>query len=392
MLKRTGGRPRSWGALTTTLLSIVVALILGAVVLAAAGFNPLLVYRMIVTGVFSKPKFIAWTLLKAQPILLTGLAVAFAFRTGLFNIGAEGQFIIGMTAAAIAGYLFRLPPVIHPIVCMMVGMTAAAIYGGFVGVLKARFGVHEVISSIMLNWIALYLHNEVVIMKTFSQEINKSYPIRPTASLLILEEWKKSDAGREWLAGIPWLKDVMGTPINWGLPLALAAVFAVWFILTKTRLGFELRAVGAGRGTAEHSGIPIGRCVTFAMAISGALAGAAGSMQVLGITAPARLTNLAAMEGYGFDGIAVALMGNTSPIGCLFSALFFAVLKYGGSKVNMEPAYAPPEVVQIMIGVIMLCVAAPRVFTMLRARIIRLREARGLREARDHRAEEGNHE
>ena len=370
-MKREGKKD---SVVVSTLLSIVLAFVLGGLVLWAAGHNPLVVYRVMAAGVFTNPKYIAWTLLKAQPIVITGLSVAFAYRTGLFNIGAEGQYIVGLTVAAMAGYFIKLPPVIHPIVVILIASGAAALYGALVGLLKARFGINEVITGIMLNWVAFYGHNVIVASSFFGEKINISYSTQPTANIVVLEAWKKTEEGRAYLAGHPFWKDVLSTPINWGLLVAVLLVVAVWFVLNRTRLGYELRAVGSGPDAARHSGISISARTMTAMAIAGGIAGCAGAVQLLGITIPHRLSNLGAMEGYGFDGLAVALMGNSTALGSLLSGLFFAVLKYGGSKVNAEPANAPPEVVSIMIGVIMLCVSAPRIFTMVRQRLVRTRE------------------
>ncbi len=349
-----------------TLLSIVLAFALGGVVLWVSGYDPFAVYRMMFEGVFSKPKYLAWTLLKAQPIIITGLSVTFAYRTGLFNIGAEGQYIVGLTVAALVGHFTKLPPVIHPLAVILIASAAAALVGALAGWLKARFGINEVISGIMLNWIAFYAHNVIVAAPFFSEKINISYSTQPTANIVLLEGWKKTEEGKAWLANNPFWRDVLSTPINWGLLIALALVIVVWFVLARTKLGYELRAVGSGRDAAKHSGINIGNRTMTAMAIAGAIAGCAGAVQLLGITIPHRLSNLGAMEGYGFDGLAVALMGNSTALGTLLSGLFFAVLKYGGSKVNADPVKAPPEVVSIMIGVIMLCVSAPRIFSMIR--------------------------
>ena len=358
----------------STLLSILLAFVLGGLVLWIAGHDPLTVYRVMVEGVFSKPKYIAWTLLKAQPIVITGLSVAFAYRTGLFNIGAEGQYIVGLTVAAMAGYFIQLPPVLHPIVVILIASGAAALFGMLAGLLKARFGINEVITGIMLNWVAFYAHNVIVASSFFGEKINISYSTQSTANIVILEAWKKTDAGKEYLANHPFWKDVLSTPINWGLIIALLLVVLVWFVLNRTRLGYELRAVGSGPDAAKHSGISIPARTMTAMAIAGAIAGCAGAVQLLGITTPHRLSNLGAMEGYGFDGLAVALMGNSTALGSLLSGIFFAILKYGGSKVNAAPANAPPEVVSIMIGVIMLCVSAPRIFVLVRQRLTRSRE------------------
>ncbi|MEG0767357.1 MAG: ABC transporter permease, partial [Clostridia bacterium] len=218
-----GSKRAKRGATTffITLGSVLTAFVLSCLVLLVAGYNPLQAFSQMIVGVFSRPKYIAWTLLKAQPIILTGLSVAFAFKTGLFNIGAEGQFIAGMTAASLLGYLIHMPAVfpewlsliVHPTIVLALSMLVAGLYGGLVGLFKARFGMHEVISGIMLNWIAFYLHNAVVAAPFFSEQINKSYPVQPTASMVLFESWKKTAEGNAFFEGLPWLDEIFSTPI-----------------------------------------------------------------------------------------------------------------------------------------------------------------------------------
>lgn len=145
-----------------TLVSIILGLLVGALVLFLAGYNPIEAYGKLIEGVFKSPRNIGWALVNSTPIILTGLGVCFAFQTGLFNMGAEGQFIIGTTVGFLLGYLLNLPPLIHVILTIIIAILAGLIYGGLTGFIKAKFGIHEVISTIMLNWVAFYLQNFVV--------------------------------------------------------------------------------------------------------------------------------------------------------------------------------------------------------------------------------------
>jgi simple sugar transport system permease protein len=341
-----------------TLISIFLGLSVGAIILALAGFNPFVAYWIILQGIFRRPSYISYTIIKATPLILTGLSVAFAFRTGLFNIGAEGQFIIGATVAALAGYFIHLPTLLHIPVVLLLAVLAAGIWGGLAGYLKAKFGVHEVISTIMMNWIALYFQNFIVLTNGFNKPNSEaSYSIQHTASITILGQWKRSETGIEWLANHLFWKDLLRTPVNWGIVFAIVLAVMVWYILNKTSLGYRLRAVGFNKYAAEYGGINVNKNIIISMTIAGVLAGLAGASQVMGVSK--NITLLAAMEGYGFDGIAVALIGNNTAIGSVFAGLLFGALKYGGHKI--QPAMeAPSEIINIVIGTIVFFIAMPK--------------------------------
>lgn len=325
-----------------TLTSIILGLLVGAVILSISGFNPIEGYSAMIEGIFGKPKYIAWTIIKATPLILTGLSVAFAFRTGLFNIGAEGQFVMGALVATLVGYFVHLPAIIHIPLTLAAGCAAGALWAGISGILKSKFGVNEVISTIMLNWIALYFQNYVIMMESFRKPNSEaSYDIQSTAEI-----------------NITWLKSIVGpaTSTNWGILIALIVTIIISYILYKTVLGFELRAVGFNRHGAEYAGINVNKSVVTSMAIAGLLAGMAGAMHVMGVAH--KVTILAAQEGYGFDGMAVALIGNNTPIGAVLAGLLFGGLKYGGGK--MQVIGAPTEVINIVIGSIIYFIAASR--------------------------------
>ncbi len=361
--------------LARTLFSIFTGLLVGARVLHVSGYSPVKAYRVIIDGIFSKPSYMSYTVIYATPLIMTGLSVAFAFKTGLFNIGAEGQFIIGALGAALAGAFIDLPPVIHSFVAAFAGIAAAAIWGGAAGYLKARFGVNEVIATIMLNWIALYLNNFIVTLPGIKRPAATATAfVLDSARIDFLPVWKISEAGKLWRAAHPVWSDILRTPFNAGILVALLLAFLCWWLLNRTTLGYELRAVGHNVDCAEHVGIDIKRRMICSMAIAGGLAGAAGALHVLGWTRQA--AELAAMEGLGFDGIAVALIGNASPIGCVPAGLLFGALKYGGSKLQFA-LRAPIEVVNIVIGSIVFFVAMPRMVQIAARRLQRRRLERG---------------
>ncbi|QEK11853.1 ABC transporter permease [Crassaminicella thermophila] len=326
-----------------TILAIVMGLIVGAIVIKISGFSVFEAYGAMIKGVFSKPKYIARTIIRSTPLILTGLSVAFAFRTGLFNIGAEGQFIIGALVAAMLGYFLHLPAIIHIPLVFIVAVLAAALWGGIAGYLKAKFGVNEVISTIMLNWIALYTSNYVITRESVKMPgTESSYDIHETAQITIT-----------------WLKSIVGpAKINWGTLIAIIIAIIISYILFKTTLGYELRAVGHNKDAAEYGGINVKRSMILSMAIAGGLAGAAGALHVMGVSY--HVSVLSAMEGYGFNGIAVSLIGNNSPLGVVLSAFLFGGITFGGAR--MQVLGIPTEVINIVIGSIVFFIATYRIF------------------------------
>ena len=346
-----------------TILAIVLGILIGSIILLLSGTNPVEAYKVIFLGAFGKPKYISWTIVKAVPLILTGLSVAFAFNTGLFNIGAEGQYIVGSIGALVVGLLLDLPPVIHGLVALLVGALCGYIWGALVGLLKAKFQVNEVISSIMMNWIAFYLSNYLLSFPLLrSIESDNSYPIKESASIKIAGAWKMSESGRAYLAQHKFLKDILNPPLNFGIIIAILAAIVVWYILKKTTLGYELRAVGFNEKAAEYGGIDINRSIVKSMGIAGILAGLAGAITVLGVSGDIGI--MAAQEGYGFDGMAVALIAGNNPLGTIPAALLYAGLTYGGGKLTTIGTYS--EVVNIIIGIMILFIAMPKLLDMIK--------------------------
>lgn len=349
--------------LTVTIISILMGLVVGAIILSIAGFSPMKAYGIMLDGVFGSGKYISWTIIRSTPIIITGISVAFAFKTGLFNIGAEGQFIVGSLFAALVGYFFKLPPVLHVIVALIAGALAAGLWAGIAGILKSKFGVNEVISSIMLNWIALYLNNYLISLPGFRRpNSDASYKILESAELNILKKWKLSEAGRAVLKNNKLLKDFLNPPVNYGFIIAILLAFLVWYILKNTTIGYQLKAVGYNKDAAEYGGINIRKNIVVSMIIAGAISGIAGATQVLGVSRQVAI--LAAMEGYGFDGMAVSLIAGNNPLATIPAGLLFGGLKYGGSKLN-STIQAPSEIISITIGVIVFFVAMPKLLEII---------------------------
>ena len=328
-----------------TLISIVIGFVVGAILLSIAKINPLDAYKQLFNGVFGKPKFMVWCLIYAAPLIFTGLSVAFSFKTGVFNIGAEGQFVVGSLTACVLGILVKAPAIIHVPLCFIGAALAGGIWGAIVGVLKIKKGVNEVLSYIMFNWIAFYLSNFVVnlsiIHKDGGGEATKD--IAATARIL---------APKSIIAATG------ASAANYGFILAIIFAVIVWFIINRTTLGFKLRAVGFSNTAAQYAGIDIGKSFLTAMAFSGALAGIGGAVQLMGMSG--RISQFSGQEGYGFQGITVALIASSNPIACIFAGIFYGAMKYGGGKLSL--VNAPAEVVDIIMGIIILFIAISSLF------------------------------
>lgn len=352
--------------LTLTLVSVVLGLIVGAIVLAIAGYNPAEAYWSLLQGIFGRPRYVARVIIQATPIIITGFSVAFAFRTGLFNIGAEGQFILGALTAALAGYHLALPPVIHVIVVFALAMIVGAIWGGIAGFLKAKFGIHEVIVTIMLNWIALYVNNFFTSIPSLQRpESESTHKILMTARIDFFARLKANPSEwREFYDAHPFWADIFRAPVNLGIVIAIVIGIIMWFVLYRSTLGYELRAVGHSRDAAEFGGINVPASMLKSMAIAGMLAGLAGAIQVTGVTED--VSRLAVMEGNGFDGIAVALIGGSTSVGCILAGLLFGGLQYGGTSIQRDLG-APTEVISIVIGTIIFFVAMPKFIRLITA-------------------------
>ena len=345
--------------LASAIAAILIGFAVASIVLAFAGYSPIDSFAALLQGTFGKPKYIVNVLIKATPILLTGVAVSFAFQTGLFNIGAEGQYILGTILSTIVGYLFDFPPIIQIPFVLATGILGGVLLGAFIGFLKAKFGIHEVITSIMTNWIMLYLCNFVVQTDMFHKpNSGTTYSINPSGYTMLLPNWKKSEEGLAFLEGVPWLKDIMlRTDINFGIVIAIVVAILAGILLARTKLGYELRAVGHNRDAARFAGIDVNRGLITCMAISGGICGLAGALNITGIS-PHAIATLAAMEGYGFNGLSVAFIAGCSTVGCIPSSILFATLIYGGMTIQQEVG-APSNIINIMIGTIVFFTALP---------------------------------
>ena len=278
------------------------------------------------------------TLVSAAPLILTGLSVALAFRAGLFNIGAQGQFIFGAIGASVIGFKTTMPMGIHVIAAIVTAMVFAGLWGGLVGLLKAKTGAHEVIVTIMLNYVASYFLLWLLSTTPFLRK-GRQDPIAPPV---------QESARLPHLAG-PNLR------VNLGIIIALAAAAGVWWLLNRSTWGFRFRAVGANADAARTAGISVPLVTTLVMAIAGALAGLGGAVQILG--SEYALT-AGAGGSFGFDAITVALLGRANPVGTVFAALLFGGLRAGGLTMQANTD-TPIDLILVIQALVVLFIAAP---------------------------------
>ena len=324
-------------ALLFPLIAIVLSFAIGAVIVLLTGNNPVAAYVALFNGALGDPTAIGRTLLNATPLIFTGLAVAVAFRAGLFNIGGEGQLFIGAVTAAWLGVsLGFLGPVAIPIVlaaCLITGF----LWGAVPGVLKAYFGAHEVITTIMLNFVAINLAYYLA-----QNPLRQKGPIPGTESI-------------DLAARIPAISFALGRA-NYGFFVALLAAVAVYLLLWRTRRGFEIRAVGLSPGAANYAGMRLGINTILALAIGGSLAGLGGGVEVLGVYGN---MDVPFVTNLGFNGIGVALLGRNHPVGVVLGALLFGGL-YAGAQEMQFATEVPLQLATVLLAIILLLVTATK--------------------------------
>ena len=325
---------RKASPLLVSLSAVFLGIVAGAVLIALIGKNPIAGFDRIIFGALSNVRRIGNTLGMSTQLILIGLSVAFAFKTGLFNIGASGQMLMGgITGSILAYYLpLSMPRPLYLIVIILAAGLVGALWGFISGFLKAKFNVHEVVSTIMLNWTAYWLVYDWI----------QRFIVDPT----IVVKSKPIEEAHTLRAS--WLTDLTGfSTLNYGFFIAIIACVIIWFILDKTTVGFRLKAVGSNRFCAEYAGIRVTRSIMISMAIAGALASLAGLTYYCGYS---NIMEMGKMPNEGFDGIAVALLGNCSPVGIFFSAIFFGILKMG--RGSLAATGIPTEIADTIIATI----------------------------------------
>jgi simple sugar transport system permease protein len=328
------------------LIAILLGFLLGSVIIVLTGRSVLSMFTALIKGISGidivngqpfNPRYIGEFVIQSMPIILTGLSFAFASRTGLFSIGAEGQLMVGSMAASAAALYIQAPAFIHVPIVLLAAVLAGALWGAIPGILKAKFNVHEVTVTIMLNYVGLYLNN-FMILNVFGSTDRVKTPFFPQSALL----------------ESPFLESITrGSRLNWGFIPVILAVMLFSFIINKTTFGYSLRAVGYNKEAARYAGMKVNRNIVLSLMIAGAFAGLAGAIITTGTFNFGRVISSA--EGYGFDGIAVALVGGNEALGILFAGMLFGALK--SAQPLMQVQGIPREIAGIIQASIVLFVA-----------------------------------
>jgi len=345
------------------LAAVFLALVIGALIMMATSVAPGTILKSFVAmadGSLGSMNAISETLTASIPLVMAGLGIGLAFRAGLFNIGAEGQMVVGGLATAIVAFSFTgMPMILHLPLALLIGLSVGAVYAAIAGVLRATTGAHEVISTIMLNLISFRLL-DYLLRQPYIQKEGRSDPI----SKAVLDS-----------AELPRLLSFIdpNLRLHLGLFIMLAAVAIVWWLLFRSKLGFAFRISGENPGAARYAGIRAGMTVVLAMAIAGALAGLAGATQVSGVLGRATPGFTA---GIGFDAIAVALLGRSHPVGILLAGLLFGALEAGGRQMQVD-AGVSIDMISIIQALIIIFVAAPLLIKRIFPPLFRARDAAG---------------
>ena len=324
-------------------LAILTAVFIGGLIIKAVGGDPFVAYKALLQGAFGSKKALSETAIWSTPYIFAGLAVALAFRGGLFNIGAEGQLALGAVFSALIGYAlpewfgFDLPKFIHLPLAILAGALAGGLWAAIVGALKAYTGGHEVINTIMMNYIALNMTSFLVggVMKDRN-------PLNVISRTPLIAESARISPIFE------------GLRIHWGFVLALGMAFAIWWLLNKTTLGFEIRTVGLSPDAAKYAGINVKRIIIITMLFSGILAGLAGSVEVTGLN---YRHELGFSSGYGYDAIAIALLGKSHPLGVVLASFLFSAMRSGATRMQFM-TQLPVDLISMIQALILLFVAA----------------------------------
>ena len=319
------------------IMSIILAIFATSLIMLATGYDPSIAFRTLIFGAISHADLIFWY---GTPLIFTGLSVALAFKTGLFNIGAEGQLYMGSMAATIVGFMILLPPVVHPFLALLIGFLVGGLWAIVPGLLKAYRGAHEVVTTMMMTFVATLLTQWLAAGPL--QEPGQVQPQAQTPLIFPTAEIAK----------------IFGSSfLNWGFILGILTVIGVWVLLRNTVLGYEMRAVGINESAAQAAGINPKKMIAISLFISGCLAGLAGAVEILGYYHRFRDGWSA---GLGFDGITVAVLGANNPLGVLLGGIFFGFLRAGAIPMQTLGG-VPAEMVDVIQGLVVLFVAAPKI-------------------------------
>ncbi len=341
-------------ALLVPIMALIVAFALGAVVMTLFGDDPVAAYQGLYDGAFGSAKAWARTLLKTTPLILTGLAVAVAFKAGLFNIGAAGQFIIGTVCSVAVGIHFEgTPLLIHLPAALLAGIAGGMIWGAIPGLLKVYTGAHEVITTIMMNYIASLFAGWTVYAG--GRQGQSPGPLWDPTARAISETPDVLTSAQLPLMGNPRLD------LHLGIIIAPLAALLIWWLIYRTTFGFEVRTVGRNADAARYAGMYPRRTTVMAMALAGGLAGLAGAIETLG------LNHKFAPEfggSVGFEGITVALLAQTHPLGVVFAAFLLGSLEAGASRMQFESGVSA-DIIDVIQALVLIFVAAPLIIRSL---------------------------
>jgi len=338
----------SFRAAIIPLIAVLLAAVIGAIILAASDASPAEAYQALLKGAFGNSRATARTLEKATPLIFSGLAVAFAFKAGLFNIGAQGQLLFGALTSAVIGFSIQgLPAVVHIPLALVGGGIAGALYGAIPGLLKAYTGAHEVIVTIMLNYVAIQMTDYLT-----------DVPFKDPPPNIITRTPLIADSAR-----IPSIEALDFLPLGFVLAVIIAAL--VWWLLEKTTLGYEIKTVGRNPNAAHYAGIRVARMLVLTMALSGLIAGIGGAVETQGVIGR---DQPGFNVGLGFDGITIALLGKTHPFGVIPAALLVGAMRAGSSQMQFDAGVAT-EIIDVILAVILFFVTADIIIR----KVIRLR-------------------
>lgn len=347
-----GGVNDALVSVLASLLCILIGLAVGFIVLLAINHEHAWAdgfVRILKGGFYDAPYGIGKELANAAPLIMTGLSVAFAFKTGLFNIGAAGQYTLGAYGALYCAIMLKMPWY----VCLLAATLLGGIWGAIPGFFKAYFNINEVITSIMFNWIGLYLVNEIVYQ-------NGSGPMYDSRNTRTLNLAKNKEFAQSIIPDFGLNKFFQTNSTTIAIFLAIAVAVIVWVVLNKTTFGYELKAVGLNKNAARYAGINEKKNVILSMAIAGALAGFGAGLYYLSNVSQWSPLNSTSLPAMGFNGIPVALLASSNPIGTVFSALFISHISVGGSFLSTK--YFPSEISDLISGIIIYLCAFSMLF------------------------------
>lgn len=339
-------------------IAVLVSFILGAIVMLIGGYNPIRAYQALFSTVLGSSYDIGEAIRAMIPLILSGFAVAVANKAGLLNIGVDGQIAIGSVSSLMVGVLVDLPPVLHGLVAIVAGVLAGGLWGAFIAYLRTKFNINEVISAIMLNYVALYISHILIRIYVHQEGTSRSALIQESASIR--------------LQGLSEM--FSGARIHWGFIVTPIIIVLFYYFIEKTRWGYETKVVGLNRDASTYAGMNTKNIIVRTMFFSGAIGGLIGAIDTLGVYGYMAISSTT--SGIGFDGIAIALLGNNSTIGTTLAGIFIGALNYGSQGMQFSEG-VPSEIIGIIISIIIYFIAAAGIVrALLPNRLLKKKEAK----------------